>query len=141
MHELKAFLVEDSPIISANLIATLEELLPLKVLGVAQDEGSAVEWLIHNDPPVDLVIVDLFLKSGSGLGVLQVANALPQHGHLVVLSNYVTPDIRRKCLQIGAHRVFDKSHEIDDLIQYCAGLAAGDAASGVPVASDGSGLN
>ena len=138
MHDLKAFIVEDSPIISANLIATLEELLPLKVLGVAQDEGSAVEWLIQNDPPVDLVIVDLFLKSGSGMGVLRVANALPQHGHLVVLSNYVTADIRRKCLQIGAHRVFDKSHEIDDLIQYCAGLAADDTANGQPA---GAGMN
>ena len=34
---------------------------------------------------VDLVIVDLFLKSGSGLGVLRATGADPRHFGLVVL--------------------------------------------------------
>jgi len=42
----------------------------------------------------------------------------------VVISNYATPDMRRKCLELGAARVFDKSREIDDLIAYCSSLAA-----------------
>ena len=46
---------------------------------------------------------------------------------MVVLSNYATPDMRRKCLELGADQVFDKSNEIDALIQYCGRLAAGDA--------------
>ncbi len=33
---------------------------------------------------------------------------------------------RWKCLELGADRVFDKSNEIDALIQYCTRLAAGD---------------
>ena len=45
---------------------------------------------------------------------------------MVVLSNYATPDVRRKCLELGADRVFDKSNEIDALIAYCGALAAGD---------------
>ena len=44
---------------------------------------------------------------------------------LVVLSNYATPDMRRKCLELGADRVFDKSNEIDALILYCCRLADG----------------
>jgi DNA-binding NarL/FixJ family response regulator len=44
-----------------------------------------------------------------------------------MLSNYATPDIRRKCLELGADRVFDKSNDIDALIAYCARLAAGEA--------------
>jgi DNA-binding NarL/FixJ family response regulator len=121
---LNTYIVEDSPVIRENLIATLEELVPVHVVGSAEDESSAVQWLGEPGHPVDLVIVDIFLKRGSGLGVLRAAQALRQRYRLVVLSNYATPDMRAKCLALGADRVFDKSTEIDALIQYCGRLAA-----------------
>jgi len=55
---------------------------------------------------------------------------MPQRHRMVVLSNYATPDMRRKCLELGADRVFDKSNEIDALIQYCGRLAAGETGHG-----------
>jgi len=123
MPDLKTYIVEDSPVIRENLIATLEELAPVRVVGSAEDEYGAVQWLQQAGHPTDLVIVDIFLKSGSGLGVLRAAQALAQPRRLVVLSNYATPDMRRKCLELGAERVFDKSADIDALIGYCNGLA------------------
>jgi len=123
MHPLKTYIVEDSPVIRENLIATLEELVPVEVVGSAEDESDALQWLARADHRADLVIVDIFLKGGSGLGVLRAARAMPQRRKLVVLSNYATPDMRRKCLELGADRVFDKSNEIDALIQYCSRLA------------------
>ena len=127
MHPLKTYIVEDSPVIRENLIATLEELVPVEVVGSAEDESGALQWLASADHRADLVIVDIFLKGGSGLGVLRAARAMPQRRKLVVLSNYATPDMRRKCLELGADRVFDKSNEIDALIQYCSRLASGEA--------------
>lgn len=128
MPTLKTFLVEDSALIRDSLTATLEELLPLRVVGSAEDEVGALGWLGVPGHEVDLVIVDIFLKGGSGLGVLRAARSLPCAGRLVVLSNYATPDVRRRCLDLGAAQVFDKSNEIDALIQYCAQLAAGEGA-------------
>jgi len=58
--------------------------------------------------------------------VLRHATGLQRDAKLVVLTNYATPDMRQKCLELGADRVFDKSHEIDGLIQYCGRLAAGE---------------
>ena len=124
MHLLKTYLVEDSPVIRDNLIATLEELVPVHVVGAAEDEETALRWLRESGEPVDLVIVDIFLKGGSGLGVLRAAQALPHRPRMVVLSNYTRPEMRRECLALGAEHVFDKSTEIDALVQYCAGLAA-----------------
>jgi DNA-binding NarL/FixJ family response regulator len=126
MTAIKAFIVEDSPVIRENLIAALEELAPVEVVGIAEDEPSAVNWLGSAEHDCDLVIIDIFLKRGSGLGVLRAASDLARPVGLVVLSNYATPDMRRKCLELGASRVFDKSNEIDALIQYCARLADGD---------------
>ncbi len=136
MSQLKTYIVEDSPVIRESLIATLEELVPVEVVGTAEDESTAVQWLSRPGNQRDLVIVDIFLKAGSGMGVLRAAHAMAQPQKLVVLSNYATEDMRRKCLELGADRVFDKSNEIDALISYCARLAAGEAGnsdSGAPL--------
>ena len=98
----------------------------MQVVGTAEDETSAMHWLGASDHVCDLVIVDIFLKQGSGLGVLRAARELHKPMMMIVLSNYATPDMRRKCLAMGASRVFDKSNEIDALIDYCARLADGD---------------
>jgi DNA-binding NarL/FixJ family response regulator len=126
MQPLKTYIVEDSVVIRENLIATLEELGPVIVVGTAEDESTAVHWLTRPNHHADLLIVDIFLKGGSGLGVLRAAGSLIPRQKVVVLSNYATPDMRRKCLELGAARVFDKSNDIDALILYCSRLAAGD---------------
>jgi DNA-binding NarL/FixJ family response regulator len=131
MTVLKAFIVEDSPVIRENLIAALEELAPIEVVGTAEDEPAAVGWLAAAEAQAcDLVIIDIFLKRGSGMGVLRAAHDLHRPMSLVVLSNYATPDMRRKCLELGASRVFDKSNEIDALILYCVRLADGETGPG-----------
>jgi DNA-binding NarL/FixJ family response regulator len=129
MQSLKTYIVEDSAIIRENLIDTLEELGPIEVVGTAEDEATAVKWLAQTSNAFDLLIIDIFLKGGSGLGVLRAAGGLAQRHKRIVLSNYATDDIRRKCLELGADRVFDKSHEIDALITYCSRLAAGEVGS------------
>lgn len=121
MSTLNTFLVEDSAVIRDDLVAALEELAPVEVVAVAEDENSAVEWLLHNQ--CDLVVIDMFLKSGSGVGVLRRARQLDKKMTLVVLSNYAIPTLRSTCLRLGAAKVFDKSTELDDLIEYCARLA------------------
>ena len=132
MPALKTYLVEDSAVIRESLIAALEELGPIEVVGTAEDEATAVQWLKRPDNRVDLVIVDIFLKAGSGLGVLRAVTAATPRRNAVVLSNYATPDMRRKCLALGADRVFDKSNDIDALMSYCARLANGDTGYGSP---------
>jgi DNA-binding NarL/FixJ family response regulator len=133
VHMLKTYLVEDSPVIRQGLIATLEELSDVKVVGTAEDETTAVSWLSQTSNRVDLVIIDIFLKGGSGLGVLRRVNALALGCNLVVLTNYATADMRRKCLELGAGRVFDKSNEIDALIDYCDNLSDGTPTGSLPV--------
>lgn len=123
MPNVNTFIVEDSPIILDNLVATLEELAPVTVVGSAADEATAVRWLADPGHDWDLVIIDVFLKSGSGLGVLKNSYGPGiKAGKRVVLTNYATSDMREKCAELGADRVFDKSSELDELIAYCTRL-------------------
>ena len=45
MPDLKTYIVEDSPVIRENLVAALEEMTPVEVVGTAEDEVSAKHWL------------------------------------------------------------------------------------------------
>jgi DNA-binding NarL/FixJ family response regulator len=123
---VKTYIVEDSPVILQNLVVALEELAPVQVVGSAADEKSALSWLADPANSADLVIVDIFLKSGSGLGVLRAMQAAGLPGKRVVLTNYATPDMREACMKLGADRVFDKSGEVEELLAYCARVDRGD---------------
>ena len=116
---LKTYIVEDNVTIRENLVGTLEELTCISAVGFAETEAEAVRWLAENSDQWELAIVDLFLKQGSGLGVLQAVSTRRPEQKIVVLSNYATPDIRKRCAQFGVDAVFDKSNEIDALIDFC----------------------
>ncbi len=121
--ELRTYIIEDNATIRENLIGTLEELASIKALGWAETENEAKGWLGGHGQQWDLAIVDLFLKQGSGLGVLEACRARAPGQRVVVLSNYATTDMRKRCTQLGADAVFDKSNEIDALVDYCIELA------------------
>ncbi len=120
---LTCFLVEDNAVIRENLVATLEEMVDLRVLGHAVDEHGALSWMDEDHPGCDLVIIDIFLAQGTGLNVLRAAGERMPGTRRVVLSNYATPDMRQRCFALGADKVFDKSAELEDLLAYCGGLA------------------
>ena len=122
---LKTYIVEDNLTIRDNLIATLEELASVAAVGHSDNENDGKDWLLKNPQQWDLAILDLFLKQGSGLGVLAACRDRKSTQKIVVLSNYATADIRQRCAQLGVDAVFDKSNEIDALVEYC--LAQGNA--------------
>ena len=123
-RSLDVYVVEDNVVVLENLIAALEELAPIHVVGTAADESVAVEWLRAHGERCDLVIIDIFLRTGSGLGVIAAARRRRPDAALVVLSNYATDEMHARCLAGGADRVFDKSRDIDQLIAYCIALAS-----------------
>lgn len=114
-----AFLIEDNPTIRDNLIPTLAEIAGVEVVGTAEGQREAMTWLRSHDGAADFVILDLFLAEGSGIGVLEQLGAMGNELPVVVLTNYATPDIRRRCLALGAAALFDKSREIEAFFDYC----------------------
>ena len=118
---LRTYIVEDNATIRENLVGTLEELASIASLGWSETEKDARAWLAaHRD--WDLLIVDLFLKQGSGLGVLEACQDRGRGQRVIVLSNYATSDMRKRAADLGADAVFDKSNEIDALVDYCLAL-------------------
>ncbi len=121
---LITYLVEDNATLLANLIETLQEITDVKVMGYGETQAEAQRWLSLHDGQWHLAIVDLFLKEGSGLGVLTGCRHRESYQKVVLLTNYATPEIRKRALVLGADAIFDKSSEIDELLAYCIGQTA-----------------
>ena len=119
----KTYLVEDNAIIRDNLVGFLEEIADATVVAHASGEDEAVRWLRKHRENWDLAIVDLFLDQGNGLGVIDACRHRAPHQKVLVLSNYATPDVRARSKALGADAFFDKSAEIDQLLDYCERLS------------------
>ena len=116
---VSAFLVEDEQAIRDTLVEAMEEIAPLNFVGVADSEKTASDWLTAHPDDWDLVIVDLFLAQGSGFGVLRRCKDRPARQKMVVLTGYTQAHLVERCLEVGANAVFDKSKDIEELVEFC----------------------
>ncbi len=116
---LRVFLIEDSVLLRDALADMLGEIDNVALVGSADTEAESLAGL--EETPSDLVIVDLALRQGTGLGVLAALASDSARYHAptaVVLSNHAYPQIRERCARLGAAAFFDKSLEIPDLIEF-----------------------
>ena len=121
---LPFILVEDNATIRDNLVSTLKEIVGAQILMVATGESEARTWLSLNKHWT-VAVIDLFIKDGSGLGILKALQARLPNQYAVIFSNYATAEMRNQCLRLGADRVFDKSTEIDAFLDYLGALEPG----------------
>ncbi|BEP52361.1 response regulator [Variovorax paradoxus] len=120
---LTTILVEDSRTIRDNLIPALEELAGARVVATAETAQAAIDALAQHGT-WQLAVIDLFLKEGSGLTVIRSCQGRASNQHVIVLTNYPSAEMRRRCLALGADAVFDKSTELDAFFEHCLGYQA-----------------
>jgi DNA-binding NarL/FixJ family response regulator len=121
---LKVFLIEDSVLLQELLGDMLSELDCVEFCGCAEGEDEALRRLAED--PVDLAIIDIELKQGSGIGVLDALQTdSERYGspRKVVLTNYAHSTMRQRCEQFGTDAFFDKSLHINQLIDYVVDAA------------------
>jgi len=124
---LRILLVEDSPLLRGRLENMISQHAAFKVTGLAAAEAEAIEKL--DTVAYDVIVVDVELRPGSGIGVIRQARARNKdsrdgaHVWIIVLTNYDLPTVRERCMQAGADHFLDKMREIDQLIPILLGIA------------------
>lgn len=126
MHTIKAFIVEDSALVLRELSTELAKISAVTVVATSDGESDALKTMRLAPEAYDLIIIDVLLRQGSGLRVLRDAKVLQTRARVVVLTNYATLDVRKRCISLGADRVFDKSKQLDELLEYCSALSRAD---------------
>ncbi|VWX59297.1 Response regulator receiver domain-containing protein [Burkholderiales bacterium 8X] len=104
---MRAYLVEDNVAISDSLISAMDDMANVETVGIARSQAEAEAWLARHPGEWDVLIIDLFLEEGSGLGVVKKVATRRPGQQVIVLTNYaeVAED---EALTCGADAVFDK---------------------------------
>jgi DNA-binding NarL/FixJ family response regulator len=118
---VRIIVVDDSSAVRARLVALLQD-AKVDVLAEASDIDTALELTAIHDP--DAIVLDLQMPGRSALEALRLIRRLPSPPRVVVLSNQPHPSHRAACLRHGADFVFDKSTEVERVIEALAGTMA-----------------
>jgi DNA-binding response OmpR family regulator len=116
---LGVLLVEDSPRIAERVRELLLE-GGARVLATVDDEVSAIRAL--REMPVDLLILDLQLKFGTGFGVLESVGA--SRPPTIVMTNYALPQYRERARRMGIEHFLNKSLDFERLPEIVAQIDA-----------------
>lgn len=119
---LRVLLVEDSPRIAERLRDLLETEAGAEVVVVADDEAGAIRAAREED--VDVMILDLQLRRGTGFGVLvALGTARPA---TIIMTNYALPQYRARAKELGVEHFLDKSVDFERLPAILAAIRRGD---------------
>jgi DNA-binding NarL/FixJ family response regulator len=123
---LRVVIVEDSLIIRARLTESLAEIPNVDIVAQAETESEALALM--RGTQWDVVVLDLQLKLGTGLGVLKSLGkgTRPPNTRIIVFTNYAFPQYRDRSLSLGADYFFDKSREFHRVREVVLALAGGD---------------
>src|SRR5262245_61903263 len=117
---LRVLLVEDSRVLAERLRESLDSLEQVEVVGSVADETAAVTAVRENR--VDVIILDLQLKEGTGFGVVQrLGKARPK---IIVFTNYMLPEYRRLAHRPRLEEFLTRALDYERLPQRLAGTGA-----------------
>jgi DNA-binding NarL/FixJ family response regulator len=116
--DLAVLLVEDSPRIAERLRELLTQDGGVCVLATVDDETAAIQAL--RDMHVDVLILDLQLRTGTGFGVLESVGA--KRPTTIVMTNYALPQYRERARQLGVEHFLNKEKDFERLPEIVAGI-------------------
>jgi DNA-binding NarL/FixJ family response regulator len=119
---MRVLIADDSPIIVERLIQVVGKIKGIERLDQADSVATASEAVRRLRP--DVVILDMQMPGGSGLDVLKVIREDRIACAVIVLTNFVYPQYRRKCLDGGAQVFLDKSTEFEKVSELVHSLGS-----------------
>jgi len=110
-RSLKVLLVEDSKVLTERLSEVINQIADVDLVGAVDNEKEAV--LRVKREAVDVMILDLHLKQGTGFGVLRALAKSSLRPNVIILTNYDLPEYKNAALALGATYFLDKARDYD----------------------------
>jgi DNA-binding NarL/FixJ family response regulator len=121
---LRLIVADDHPIVREGLVALLRRRGGMEVVEECADGAGAVEAIARCAP--DVAIVDIKMPGLDGFGVLAEVMRLGLDTRLVLLTAFVTDEQALVAVEQGAHGIFLKDQEGDELIACTRAVARGE---------------
>jgi CheY-like chemotaxis protein len=110
-NPLQILLVEDSAVLAELLSELLHHTPGVNLVDTVDNERAAVAIALSQ--PIDVLILDLHLRQGTGFGVLRALANQPRRTVAVVLTNYALPQYQRAARALGVRHFLDKAREFE----------------------------
>ena len=110
---IKVLIVEDSSVLAQCMSDLITEIPEIDVIGVTDSEALALAAIGRRR--VDVVLLDLHLKQGTGFGLLRALAAMETKPCVVVLTNHHSDQYARDAVALGARYFLDKANDFDQL--------------------------
>lgn len=107
---MRAYIVEDSKVVRDRLVALLEEIDGLEIVGKSGSIKAATENIFRLQP--DVMLVDIRLPDGSGLDLLAKIQACGLKIIPIIMTLDPYPEHRKLAMERGAVYFFDKAKEL-----------------------------
>jgi YesN/AraC family two-component response regulator len=117
---MRLLIADDSRLIREMLAGLCSSLPRLKVVGQAANGLEAMAAIRKLKP--DVVTLDIRMPRMSGIEVLKAIKAEKIDCLVIVLSGFTDEIYLKKCLDLGAKHVFDKTTALDQAIEVLSGL-------------------
>ncbi len=108
-------IIEDSDLVVEKLRLLLKPLDNIRIIGRASDGITAVKMIVELKP--DYIILDISLKYGHGIKVLEEISKFEIMPYVIVLSNLNYQYYKDKCKSLGAKHFFDKAMEFEKVYE------------------------
>ena len=110
----KILLVDDSEVICNRLCSMLSEIDNVDVVGQASNASEGYE--LYGTLKPDIIILDIRLPDENGISLLKKIKAEDPEITIVMFTNYPYLAYKKRCMELGAGHFFDKSTELEKLI-------------------------
>lgn len=111
---MKVALIEDNARLRRLMVSRLQSEASITVVGQASSENAAISTIALSSP--DVVLVDLSIDGGSGLGVIERLRASRFRGRILVLSSEDRATYESRVLSCGADGFYDKACDFERLV-------------------------
>jgi len=119
--KLKVFIADDSLEVRNRLKEMLRENKFIQLMGEAADAEQAISALRDLQP--DVVILDIHMPRGEGMRVLKDIKTLDPGRIAIIFTAFPYPQYRQAYLTAGADYFFDKTNEVQKMVDVLAELA------------------
>jgi DNA-binding NarL/FixJ family response regulator len=108
-HGLRVLLVEDSKVLTERLSEAIRQIPDVQLVATADTEAAALSAVKREE--IDVIILDLHLKQGTGFGVMRTLAATQLRPRIIVLTNYDLPEYKNAAIALGATHFLDKARD------------------------------
>ena len=120
---VRVLVADDSLLLRRLLADAIAEVEGVEVVAEASDGRAALDGVAAHRPAV--VVLDLQMPGMGGLDALQALRRSGPLPRVIVLTNHAGDPYRRACVAAGADHFFDKSADMDRMLDVLRAWATG----------------